>query len=192
MQIMTKLVVPDSTAGGGSDAGSSIARCGIRPGHARRGGGGHESPPKPACACSTRRQRRGCRHRHHAGRLGHRVLALRPGRRSAHPGAHQGRARSTPSPAWAPCRNWPRPISSATTSCSPTRLSIRPRSNGLKDWVPVAGILPALVPGMVDAALVTLREFGTKSFAEAVEPAIELADGFPHRRDARDLARSAA
>jgi len=54
-----------------------------------------------------------------------------------------------------------------------------PEPNGLKDWVPVAGILPALVPGMVEAALVTLREFGTKSFAEAVEPAIELADGFP-------------
>jgi gamma-glutamyltranspeptidase/glutathione hydrolase len=54
-----------------------------------------------------------------------------------------------------------------------------PEENGLKDWVPVAGILPALVPGMVEAALVTLREFGTKSFAEAAEPAIELADGFP-------------
>lgn len=54
-----------------------------------------------------------------------------------------------------------------------------PEPNGLKDWVPVAGILPALVPGMVEAALVALREFGTKSFTEAVEPAIELADGFP-------------
>jgi gamma-glutamyltranspeptidase/glutathione hydrolase len=43
----------------------------------------------------------------------------------------------------------------------------------------VAGILSALVPGMVEAALVTLREFGAKSFGEAVEPAIELADGFP-------------
>ena len=56
---------------------------------------------------------------------------------------------------------------------------IRRKANGLKDWVPVAGILSALVPGMVEAALVTLREFGTKSFAEAVQPAIELADGFP-------------
>jgi gamma-glutamyltranspeptidase/glutathione hydrolase len=52
-------------------------------------------------------------------------------------------------------------------------------AGGLKNWVPVAGILPALVPGMVDAALVTLREYGTKSFAETVQPAIELADGFP-------------
>jgi len=54
-----------------------------------------------------------------------------------------------------------------------------PEGHGLKDWVPVSGILSTLVPGMVDAALVTLREFGTKSFAEAVQPAIELADGFP-------------
>jgi gamma-glutamyltranspeptidase / glutathione hydrolase len=54
-----------------------------------------------------------------------------------------------------------------------------PEEKGLKDWVPVAGILSTLVPGMVDAALVTLRDFGTKSFSEAVEPAIELADGYP-------------
>ncbi len=54
-----------------------------------------------------------------------------------------------------------------------------PDAKGMKDWVPVAGILCALVPGMPEAALVALREFGTKSFAETVEPAIELADGFP-------------
>jgi gamma-glutamyltranspeptidase/glutathione hydrolase len=54
-----------------------------------------------------------------------------------------------------------------------------PEAKGMKDWVPVAGVLSALVPGMVEAGLVALREYGTKSFAEAVEPAIELADGFP-------------
>jgi len=54
-----------------------------------------------------------------------------------------------------------------------------PEPNGLKDWVPVAGVLSALVPGMVDAAIVTLQNFGTKSFSEAIEPALELADGFP-------------
>src|SRR5689334_196838 len=54
-----------------------------------------------------------------------------------------------------------------------------PEEKGMKEWVPVAGILSALVPGMVESALVTLREFGTKSFAEVVQPAIELADGFP-------------
>jgi gamma-glutamyltranspeptidase / glutathione hydrolase len=48
--------------------------------------------------------------------------------------------------------------------------------NGLKGMVPVAGIMCALVPGLPDATLVALRDFGTKSFAEAVEPALEFAD----------------
>ncbi len=48
---------------------------------------------------------------------------------------------------------------------------------GLKGIIPVAGILPALVPGMVESGLVALRDFGTKSFSEEIEPAIELADG---------------
>ncbi len=61
----------------------------------------------------------------------------------------------------------------------PDEMTSPPDEHGLKDWVPVAGILPALVPGMPDAALVALREYGTKSFAEVVEPAVELADGFP-------------
>ena len=61
----------------------------------------------------------------------------------------------------------------------PDEMTSPPDEHGLKDWVPVAGILPALVPGMPEAVLVTLREYGTKSFAEVVEPAIELADGFP-------------
>src|SRR5579871_5318175 len=47
---------------------------------------------------------------------------------------------------------------------------------GMKGIIPVAGIMPALVPGMVESGLVALREFGTKSFAEVIEPAIELAD----------------
>lgn len=54
-----------------------------------------------------------------------------------------------------------------------------PDAKGVKNWVPVAGILCALVPGMPDAALVALRDYGTKSFSDIVEPAIELADGFP-------------
>lgn len=54
-----------------------------------------------------------------------------------------------------------------------------PDAKGMKDWVPVSGILCALVPGMPDAALVALRDYGTKSFSEVVQPAIDLADGFP-------------
>jgi gamma-glutamyltranspeptidase/glutathione hydrolase len=59
----------------------------------------------------------------------------------------------------------------------PGELTSPPEKTGLKGMVPVAGLMPALVPGMVDAVLVALREYGTKSFAEAVQPAIELADG---------------
>jgi gamma-glutamyltranspeptidase/glutathione hydrolase len=51
--------------------------------------------------------------------------------------------------------------------------------NGIKGIIPVAGLMPAVVPGMVDAVLVALREYGTKSFGEAAAPAIELADGMP-------------
>jgi gamma-glutamyltranspeptidase / glutathione hydrolase len=49
---------------------------------------------------------------------------------------------------------------------------------GLKGIIPVAGILPALVPSMVDAGLLALRDFGTKSFQEAIASAIEDADGY--------------
>jgi gamma-glutamyltranspeptidase/glutathione hydrolase len=54
-------------------------------------------------------------------------------------------------------------------------LSLDP--GGLKGYLPVAGLMPALVPSMVDAGLLALKEFGTKSFAEIAQPAIELADG---------------
>jgi gamma-glutamyltranspeptidase/glutathione hydrolase len=49
---------------------------------------------------------------------------------------------------------------------------------GLKGIIPVAGLMPALVPGMIDAGLVALREYGTKSFQEVIAPAIEDADGY--------------
>ncbi len=48
----------------------------------------------------------------------------------------------------------------------------------LKGIIPDAGLMPALVPGMVESGLVALREFGTKSFNEIIAPAIELADGY--------------
>ena len=37
---------------------------------------------------------------------------------------------------------------------------------GLKHMVPTSGVMAALVPGMVDAALLSLKEFGTMSFAQ--------------------------
>ncbi|MEO8128852.1 MAG: gamma-glutamyltransferase family protein [Bryobacteraceae bacterium] len=50
---------------------------------------------------------------------------------------------------------------------------------GLRGIVPVAGLMPALVPGMVDAGLLALQQFGTKSFSEVMLPAVQLADGMP-------------
>ncbi|HVG18269.1 MAG TPA: gamma-glutamyltransferase family protein [Blastocatellia bacterium] len=45
--------------------------------------------------------------------------------------------------------------------------------------IPSSGILPATVPGVLDAVVMALDRFGTKSLAEVMQPAIELADGFP-------------
>ncbi len=54
-----------------------------------------------------------------------------------------------------------------------------PEPGGLRGIIPVAGLMPALVPSMVDAGLVALREYGTASFADVAAPAIDLADGAP-------------
>jgi gamma-glutamyltranspeptidase / glutathione hydrolase len=59
----------------------------------------------------------------------------------------------------------------------PGEIMSAPEKSGLHGMVPVAGLMPALVPGMVDAELVALREYGTKSFSDVIAPAIELADG---------------
>lgn len=45
--------------------------------------------------------------------------------------------------------------------------------------VPAQGILSAITPGLVDGLLLALQQYGTKSFAEVIQPAIEDADGFP-------------
>ena len=45
--------------------------------------------------------------------------------------------------------------------------------------IPSSGILPATVPAVLDAVIKALDRFGTKSLAEVMQPAIELADGFP-------------
>jgi gamma-glutamyltranspeptidase/glutathione hydrolase len=45
--------------------------------------------------------------------------------------------------------------------------------------IPSSGILPATVPGVLDAVVTALDRFGTKSLAEVMQPAIEMADGFP-------------
>ena len=45
--------------------------------------------------------------------------------------------------------------------------------------IPAYGLLPALTPGMVDAGLLALKKFGTKPFAEVIQPALDLADAMP-------------
>ena len=45
--------------------------------------------------------------------------------------------------------------------------------------IPSSGILPATVPGVLDAVVAALDQFGTKTLGQVMQPAIELADGFP-------------
>jgi gamma-glutamyltranspeptidase/glutathione hydrolase len=45
--------------------------------------------------------------------------------------------------------------------------------------IPEMGIESAILPGVADGLLLALREYGTKSFAEVAQPAIEYASGFP-------------
>ena len=45
--------------------------------------------------------------------------------------------------------------------------------------IPSTGILPATVPAVLDAVIVALDKFGSRSLFEVMRPAIELADGFP-------------
>jgi gamma-glutamyltranspeptidase / glutathione hydrolase len=58
--------------------------------------------------------------------------------------------------------------------------SDRPTMAGAASGViPSTGPLSATVPAVLDACVVALDQFGTKSLAEVMQPAIELADGFP-------------
>ena len=60
------------------------------------------------------------------------------------------------------------------------RTSDRPTMpGGGSGVIPSTGPLSATVPAVLDACVVALDQFGTKSLAEVMQPAIELADGFP-------------
>src|SRR5262249_52176605 len=63
-----------------------------------------------------------------------------------------------------------------TYAGAPEYVSIRGSKPGP---IPSSGILPALVPGVLDAVVTALDRFGTKSLGEVMQTAIELADGFP-------------
>jgi gamma-glutamyltranspeptidase/glutathione hydrolase len=48
-----------------------------------------------------------------------------------------------------------------------------------KPGIPSTGPLSATVPAVLDACVTALDQFGTKTLEEVIQPAIELADGFP-------------
>jgi gamma-glutamyltranspeptidase/glutathione hydrolase len=48
-----------------------------------------------------------------------------------------------------------------------------------KPMIPAQGILATTTPGMFDGAMLALEKYGTMSFAQVVQPALELAEGFP-------------
>lgn len=50
---------------------------------------------------------------------------------------------------------------------------------GSKPLVPAQGILAAITPGVVDGLLLALQDYGTMSFAQVIQPAIDNAEGFP-------------
>lgn len=61
-----------------------------------------------------------------------------------------------------------------------TRDATQPTMAGAKSGlIPSTGPLAATVPAVLDACVLALDQFGTKSLAEVMQPAIELADGFP-------------
>lgn len=62
---------------------------------------------------------------------------------------------------------------------APTLTSTAVASGRRGALIPSTGPLAATVPGVLDACVVALDQFGTKSLAEVMEPAIQLADGFP-------------
>ncbi len=69
---------------------------------------------------------------------------------------------------------------SAATSRSANGNSDMPTMAGAQSgMIPSTGPLAATVPAVLDACVTALDQFGTKSLAEVMRPAIELADGFP-------------
>ena len=61
----------------------------------------------------------------------------------------------------------------------PRRVAVGTIRNGHAGIIPSFGPLSAIVPSAVDSLLVALENYGSMSFAEVVQPAIELAQGFP-------------
>lgn len=68
---------------------------------------------------------------------------------------------------------------SAATQAKRDELDMPSMPGGQTGLIPSTGPLAATVPAVLDACVVALDQFGTKSLSEVIQPAIELADGFP-------------
>jgi gamma-glutamyltranspeptidase/glutathione hydrolase len=71
------------------------------------------------------------------------------------------------------------PDSSATQRAAGNDIDMPSVPGAKAGLIPSTGPLAATVPAVLDACVTALDQFGTKSLAEVMQPAIELADGFP-------------
>src|SRR3989442_14753512 len=71
------------------------------------------------------------------------------------------------------------PDSAATQRSASGDLDMPSMPGGQPGMIPSTGPLSATVPAVLDACVTALDQFGTKSLSEVMQPAIELADGFP-------------
>jgi gamma-glutamyltranspeptidase/glutathione hydrolase len=72
-----------------------------------------------------------------------------------------------------------RPDSGASSPTGSNATSWKNPPPSAKLYIPSTGPLPATVPAVLDACVTALDQFGTMSLADVMQPAIELADGFP-------------
>ncbi|HEV7797929.1 MAG TPA: gamma-glutamyltransferase family protein, partial [Pyrinomonadaceae bacterium] len=72
-----------------------------------------------------------------------------------------------------------RATSKDSATAPPGSAGIATMPGGKSGLIPSTGPLAATVPAVLDACVTALDQFGTKSLAEVMQPAIELADGFP-------------
>ena len=61
----------------------------------------------------------------------------------------------------------------------PSNPGMATMSGAKSGTIPSTGPLAATVPAVLDACVIALDRFGTKSLGQVIEPAIQLADGFP-------------
>ncbi len=68
---------------------------------------------------------------------------------------------------------------SASSDSARTQNQMATMAGAKSGLIPSTGPLAATVPAVLDACVVALDQFGTKTLGEVMQPAIELADGFP-------------